>query len=72
MTTNHIAGAAKTRARRLSPSCPICNDELLAPTASAHVSERNVRHVWACETCGHGFVTSVRLPPAPQPELCVA
>jgi ribosomal protein L37AE/L43A len=70
MKAYDLAGVAKIPNRRFPlPSCPVCNDLLLAPTASAHVSERKVRHVWACESCGHGFVTSVRLPIARQPEL---
>jgi hypothetical protein len=34
---------------------------VLAPAASEHVNEREVRHLWTCEACGHEFRTSVRL-----------
>ncbi len=43
------------------PSCPKCDDLLLAPAASEFVSKREVRHRWSCEACGHEFSTSVRL-----------
>jgi ribosomal protein L37AE/L43A len=35
---------------------------LFAATASEHVSETHVRHVWSCESCGHEFSTFVDLP----------
>lgn len=59
----HVRDWTRTaKARRLPlPSCPICHDLLFAPTASALVNARNVRHVWACESCGYHFITSVRL-----------
>ena len=44
------------------PSCPKCDDLLLAPAASEYVSERHVRHQWSCEACGHAFITSARFP----------
>jgi hypothetical protein len=70
MKAHHTAGVAKVQSWRAPlPSCPVCNDLLFAPTASTHVSERKVRHLWACENCGHGFVTSVRLPFARQSAL---
>jgi len=25
------------------------------------VNEREIRHLWACEACGHEFTTAVRL-----------
>ncbi len=43
------------------PRCPKCSDLLFAAAASAHVDERHVRHAWACENCGHEFMTSVKL-----------
>jgi transcription elongation factor Elf1 len=42
--------------------CPECNDMLLAPAASEFVSESLIRHFWSCDTCGHEFETSVKLP----------
>jgi transcription elongation factor Elf1 len=48
--------------RRIAcPICPRCNDLLFAAMASEHVSEKHVRHVWSCDSCGHEFATSVRL-----------
>jgi ribosomal protein L37AE/L43A len=44
------------------PTCPRCNDMLFAATASEHVSEKHVRHIWSCDSCGHEFSTSVALP----------
>jgi hypothetical protein len=41
------------------PGCPRCGDTILAPEISAHVSTREVRHIWSCDTCGHEFTTSV-------------
>jgi hypothetical protein len=43
------------------PSCPVCHTVLIAAAASAHVSERDIRHAWLCEDCGHAFTTTVRL-----------
>lgn len=41
------------------PSCPHCNDVLFAATVSVHVHDDDIRHWWACETCGHEFMTTV-------------
>lgn len=41
--------------------CPQCNDLMVAPAMSQFVSEDVVRHMWACEACGHEFRTTVRL-----------
>ncbi len=43
------------------PRCPNCDDLVFAPAASEFVSKTRVRHIWACEACGHEFSTSVRL-----------
>jgi hypothetical protein len=43
------------------PHCPSCNDLLLAAAESSYVSEREVRHFWSCDTCGHEFTTSAGL-----------
>ena len=62
MTTAYGPRTAPPLARRFGLSCcPYCNDLLLAPAASEHVNEREVRHAWACEACGYEFTTSVRL-----------
>lgn len=62
-----MTGQAETHyttaaSRRIAlPSCPNCNDLVFAPAASEFVSKTRVRHIWACEACGHEFSTSVRL-----------
>ncbi len=60
--------------RSLRPSCPKCHDIMIAATASEHVSRCHVRHLWVCESCGHAFATSVKLPAqearAARPALC--
>ena len=40
-------------------SCPQCGNRLLAPEWSEYLSERCVRHAWACDACGYEFETSV-------------
>jgi hypothetical protein len=40
--------------------CPQCQDLIIAATKSQHVSTNEVRHWWACETCGHEFRTTVQ------------
>ena len=42
-------------------SCAQCGDALVAPEWSEHISERCIRHVWACEACGYEFETAVYL-----------
>ena len=39
--------------------CAQCGDTLMAPDWSEHVSERCVRHIWACDACGYQFETTV-------------
>jgi hypothetical protein len=39
--------------------CPRCNDLMVAPAMSQFVDEDVVRHLWACEACGHEFGTTV-------------
>ena len=48
------------------PRCPQCGDTMLAPESSEHLSESNVRHIWSCEACGHGFATCVDVFRAPR------
>jgi hypothetical protein len=38
-----------------------CGEALIAPEWSEHVSEHRIRHLWACETCGDEFETSISL-----------
>ena len=56
-----IQVAGQSPRRIAFPTCPRCNDVLIAAAASEHVSEKQVRHVWSCDCCGHEFATSVRL-----------
>ena len=46
---------------RYFAECAQCGDALMAPEWSEHVSERCVRHFWACEACRYQFETSVYL-----------
>jgi transcription elongation factor Elf1 len=34
-------------------ACTECNELVIAPKWSAHVSKHEVRHFWSCENCGH-------------------
>src|SRR5260370_760697 len=45
--------------------CPRCRDLIIAATKSQHVSTNEVRHWWACETCGYEFRTTVRWQSSP-------
>lgn len=47
---------AVPREREL-PTCPVCADTMIAAEASAFLSDNVVSYLWACETCGYGFVT---------------
>ena len=33
-------------------TCTECNELVIAPRSSAHVSNHEVRHFWSCENCG--------------------
>jgi predicted RNA-binding Zn-ribbon protein involved in translation (DUF1610 family) len=60
MTLHAAAPTLSVRRRYFAmPPCPQCGDTLLAPDMSEHVSPREVRHLWSCEACGHGFETAV-------------
>jgi len=52
--------------------CPQCQDLIIAATKSQHVSVNEVRHWWACETCGHEFRTTVRWPLSPPQSVSAA
>lgn len=47
--------------RIVRPRCPQCDDRQFASSVSVHVNETDVRHWWNCETCGHQFMTTVRM-----------
>ena len=40
-------------------ACAQCGDALIAPEWSEYVSDRHVRHLWSCASCGSQFETSV-------------
>ena len=42
-------------------SCAQYGDALIAPEWSEHVSDRCVRHLWSCDSCGYEFETAVHL-----------
>ncbi len=42
------------------PSCPRCGNSLLVAEASEFLSDGQVRHFWACESCGQEFHTAVK------------
>jgi ribosomal protein L37AE/L43A len=42
--------------------CPNCAAYIIAATWSERVSERCVRNVWCCESCGFEFETSAYFP----------
>jgi ribosomal protein L37AE/L43A len=46
---------------RLGISCPSCNDSVIAPDCTEYVSERQIRHFWSCENCGHQLQSVVEL-----------
>jgi len=43
------------------PKCPNCRSVLLVAEQSAFSIAGRIRHIWACDDCGHKFVTSIRL-----------
>jgi hypothetical protein len=47
--------------RLVRPDCPQCGDRLFASSVSVHVNENDIRHWWTCDSCGHEFMTTVRL-----------
>src|SRR5437867_3036201 len=34
-------------------TCTECNELIVAPKSSTHVSSHEVRHFWSCDHCGH-------------------
>jgi transcription elongation factor Elf1 len=40
-------------------ACTECNELLIAPKWSAHVSKHEVRHFWSCDNCGHEIEIAV-------------
>jgi len=42
-------------------TCTECNELVIAPRSSAHVSNHEVRHFWSCDYCGHEIELAVNL-----------
>ena len=62
MSLNSQAPLAFEFRRYLSnPSCPRCGDFLVCPEASEFSRGGQIRHSWACGSCGHEFETTVTL-----------
>mgnify|MGYP000150223650 CR=1 FL=1 len=41
------------------PHCPQCGETQLAPERSEFAGEGVIHHTWACDACGHEFLTTV-------------
>ncbi len=55
-----LAAPPRNGAPRIAelPTCPVCVDTMIAAEASAFdADDQFVSYLWACETCGYGFVT---------------
>ncbi len=52
-------GQAAESLRR--PKCPRCGSVLLIAEESRFNVRGRIDHVWSCDECGNGFVTSIRL-----------
>jgi hypothetical protein len=59
----HCNAAKLFSARPISAParCPHCGDSMVAPLVSEFVEEGEIRHHWACETCGTPSTTSIPL-----------
>jgi ribosomal protein S27AE len=57
-------GTREFRRHLERPTCPRCGDAVLAAEAATLVARGLVRNSWSCDSCGHDFVTAVRLFPA--------
>jgi primosomal protein N' len=67
MSLNSQAPLAFEFRRYLSnPSCPRCGDFLLCPETSEFLRIGQIRHSWACGSCGHEFQTTVTLAEVPE------
>jgi uncharacterized protein with PIN domain len=42
-------------------ACTECSEFVIAPECSEYVDEREARHFWSCENCGHYIETVVNL-----------
>jgi hypothetical protein len=53
-------------------ACAKCNELVIAPRWSEYAGKREVRHVWACENCGHEFEMMVDLRTTSKPSNSVS
>jgi hypothetical protein len=49
--------AAQWPRARAMPRCSLCSEVMVAPEASVLHSDREVRYLWSCDSCGQSFVT---------------
>jgi transcription elongation factor Elf1 len=42
-------------------TCTECNELVIAPRSSAHVSNHEIGHLWSCDNCGHEIELAVNL-----------
>ena len=58
-----IIGSALHEFRRylVRPACPRCGDTLMAAAGAELAARGYIRNSWVCDSCGHDFVTAVRL-----------
>jgi predicted RNA-binding Zn-ribbon protein involved in translation (DUF1610 family) len=61
MTTLTATPFTSAPARVHLHACPSCGAAALAPKTSEFLGEREVRHTWACDDCGHDFRTAIRI-----------
>ena len=60
MSLHSLAPLAFEFRRYLStPSCPRCGISVVCPEVSEFVPDGQVRHSWACDSCGEQFQTMV-------------
>lgn len=58
---HHSSGDSIMSCGDTLPLCPHCGDLLVAPEASEWVDGDEIRHHWACESCGGSSCTSIEL-----------
>jgi transcription elongation factor Elf1 len=62
MSLQSLAPLAFEFRRYLStPSCPRCGTSVVCPEVSEFVHRGEVRHSWACDSCGEQFQTTVQI-----------
>jgi predicted RNA-binding Zn-ribbon protein involved in translation (DUF1610 family) len=48
------------------PPCPKCGILIIAAEASQFMGDKQIRHKWSCDECGHEFHTLISLSAEPQ------